>query len=672
VALFGATVAVGCSSNQGSSSSKIVEGLCQISSDTATEDVPDALDEVGCTKDFEALASQPIDAAIPGARSMKVVLDMADADHLHFQNSQRFEVHYEYISADLSGGDLPVVPTLAEFNTTEYYGTVEQRRFLLGAVTWYEGPQRWTLEIAPYDTATAEMITRLYQAVTDKAFFGPGLAFHPTSDAVAKVAEELKDIPLVTTDELYAGTQYQPLSLGKAVGKLHLTTADKLSSEYLDFRDIVVLDEAPNDISAVVGIITQEFQTPLSHVNVLCRNRHTPNMGLREALSNEELLDLEGQWVTLTVAANEWSIEPATQEEADAWWEANRPDPITLPAMDLTVTDVKDIEDVTPEPDGVSLRDAIKTAVNAFGGKAAQYSILAKTPDVPTQKAFAIPIYYYDKFMRDNGFYARVEAMLADSKFTGDASVRDAELQTLRDDMMVAEVDADLQTVLKDKLAADFPGKVMRFRTSTNSEDLDGFPCAGCYESHSGDPADWNDVLDAIRESWSSAWLFRTFEERSYYGVDHEAVGMALLVHRSFPAEEANGVAITNNPYSQLEPAFYVNVQWGGDAEVVHPPDGITSDQYLHFFGSPGQPISYISHSNLVPDGETVLTSLQSHQLGVALDAINTRFAPAYGTSGGWWAMDVEFKFDDDDDPTQAPALWIKQARPYPAVTSDL
>ena len=46
-----------------------------------------------------------------------------------------------------------------------------------------------------------------------------------------------------------------------------------------------MLDEAPNDISVVQGIITEEFQTPLSHVNVLSQNRKTPNMGLRNAMS---------------------------------------------------------------------------------------------------------------------------------------------------------------------------------------------------------------------------------------------------------------------------------------------------------------------------------------------------------------------------------------------------
>ena len=46
---------------------------------------------------------------------------------------------------------------------------------------------------------------------------------------------------------------------------------------------------------------------------------------------------------------------------------------------------------------------------------------------------------------------------------------------------MKAPIDEAFQTALKAKFAADYPDAVkMRFRTSTNSEDLDGFPCAGC------------------------------------------------------------------------------------------------------------------------------------------------------------------------------------------------
>ncbi|PKN53983.1 MAG: hypothetical protein CVU56_28970 [Deltaproteobacteria bacterium HGW-Deltaproteobacteria-14] len=636
----------------------------------ASDPAPDALPALGCAGDFEALASEPLDTSIPGARSVKVVLDRLGGDALYFQNSVTYPIHHAFVSANLSGGALPVVGALSEFNTTEYFSP--DRRFLLGAVTYYAGPAAWALEIAPYDTASPAMIATLFDAVRAHAWFGAELAFHPTSVAVAATAEGLPaSVPIVTTDTLYAGVDYQPLNLAVAYGRLHLITADALAATYVPYRDIVVLDHVPNDITVVAGIITEEFQTPLSHINVLSQNRRTPNMGLRGAMTNPELLALDGGWVRLEVGALAWSVTPATLDEADAWWEQHKPTPVTLPAANLSVTDLRDLAEVTPEPAaGGSLRTAIADAVRAFGGKAAHYSVLARTADVPVRPAFAIPAFYYDQFMRDNGLYDRLAAMTTDEAFRADPAVRDTQLASFRAAISGGAVDADLQRALKLKLALEYPGQSMRFRSSTNSEDLDGFPCAGCYESHTGDAGDWADVLDAIRDTWASAFLFRTFEERSYYGVDHAAVVMPLLVHHNFPDEAANGVALTANPYDAtgLQPGFYINVQYGGDVEVVHPPAGTTSDEIIYQYGEPGQPVSYLAHSNLVASGATVLTSTQLHQLGRALTAIHARFSPAYGPlagNNGWYAMDVEFKFESPAAGEPA-TLVVKQARPNP------
>ena len=344
-----------------------------------------------------------------------------------------------------------------------------------------------------------------------------------------------------------------------------------------------------------------------------------------------------------------------------------------LPAYNLDYRDILAIEDVTPESSDRTLRDSIKEAVRAWGGKAAQYSILAKTDGVPTKKAFGIPCYYYYQFMQTNGYFDRIDQLMQDPDFVADSSVRYNALAALRTDMESGILDSTMEAQLKAKLAtADFASFTkIRFRTSTNSEDLEGFPCAGCYESHTGNPNDWETILDAIRLAYASAWLFRTFEERTFYGVDHKSVSMALLVHEGFADEEANGVAITANIFnaSGVDPAFYINVQQGGEAEVVHPPEGVQSDQILYYFNSPNQPISYLAHSNLIPVGTNVLTKNQVYTLGTALAAIHDRFSAAYGPAignNGWYAMDIEFKFDNEAAPAELATLYVKQARPYP------
>jgi pyruvate,water dikinase len=640
---------------------EVVEGECEVSSG---EPDPDFLQRIGCRADFDAVASEPLDASIPGARSAKIVLDQMDDNAFYFQNSVTYPIHHDFAEAHLSGNGLPLVPALSEFNRVEYYQP--DRRFVLGAVTYYEGPDAWTLEIAPYDTASVEMIEMLFDATREAAFFGPALAFHPTSKKLEGMAQELSsDIRVVTTDDLFAEIDYQPLNLGTAIGQLRFVKAEDLDTEFLGFREIVVLDRVPNDISAVAGLITEEFQTPLSHVNVLSQNRGTPNMSLRNATSDSRLRDLEGKWVELHVGAFEFTVREVTSEQADLFWEENKPEEVGIPSLDLSVTELTDIEDVL-DP-ALELGEALDAAIPAFGGKASHYAAIYRIGQkVPVPKAFAVPVHFYWQFMEQNGFNQQIADMLLDEEFRNDSAVREQRLQELRDAMVAAPVDPDFASLLEQKLVQDYPGIRMRFRSSTNAEDLDGFTGAGLYISWTGAVGDpRRPVLDAVRNVWASVWFFRAFEEREYRSIDHQTVGMALLVHRSFTDEEANGVALTANPFDAtgFEPGFYINVQ-RGEGSVVKPIPGQSSDQFIYHFDYPGQPIVFIARSNLVPEGCTVLTNAQVHELGVALDAIHQYFRPVYGTDPDrWYAMDVEFKFDGG--PYEPLELFVKQARPH-------
>ena len=665
--------ACGSSDGGGGEGEGPTEWPCEVPQGSAT---PDFLKKTGCTADFQAMASQPLDSSLPGALSGKVVLDLRDNDTIYFQNTNKYQIHYEFAKEHLNSDRS--ITTISTFNG-EYTVPLTQRRFLLGAVTYYEAPKVWALEIAPYDTSTPEMITRLFNAVKKVAFYGSALTFHPTSDNVLAQAKKLSpDIKVKTTEDLFAAIDYQPLNTGEAIGTLKFVRSVDLDSVYVNARDVVVLDAVPNDITPTAALITQDFQTPLSHINVLARNRHTPNMGLRNATTNKTLLALKGKQVRITVGRFDWKIAEVSQAESDAWWQAHMPPIVTVPEPDIGPRDLRDIAKVTEHTDTSPYVtfDAIKAATRAFGAKAANYSVFATDKDVPNKKAFAIPVYYYLQFMDENGFFDRARGFANDPEFTGKDDVRDAKLTQLRNDILVAPFNADFQARLKAKFDADYPGKSMRFRSSTNAEDLDGFPCAGCYDSHTGDPNDGKHngdqlaaALDAIRKTWATVWSFRTYEERRLHSIDHTKVAMALLVHTNFPAEEANGVAITANIFdtSGNAPGFYVNVQKGGDFEVVHPPAGITSDSFLYQYGFMGMPVIYYTHSNIIEAGQRVLDERQINELGKALDIIHTRFRNAYQPKPtDWYAMDCEFKFDDEANPGSTPTLYIKQARPYP------
>lgn len=626
------------------------------------EPVPDYSDTIGCRADFDLLAADPLDASIPGAQSSKTVIDRVDDGALYFTNSELYPLHYDFASEFLSGNGLPIVPDLGTFNATEYYSP--DRRFVLGAITWYEEPGVWVYEIAPYDTASAEIIADAYRKIADNAYFGEDLYFHPTSEAVREVAEDLPaDVKQISTEELYAGITYQPLNLGTAMGQLRFYRANEVE-DYVNYREIVVLDAIPNDISIVAATVTGEFQTPLAHINVLAQNRGTPNMALVGAYENEDLRALEGRWVELTVEALQWSIREVTEAEAEAWWASHRPEPLEVTPFDARVTGLWDCPDVLDL--SLPLADALHERIPVFGGKGTNMSALVHIGDeVPVPPCFLTPVHYYDAHMRANGLWDRYAALTEEPGWA-DARTRADLLEGFQDEIRAAPLDPAFLALVMDTIDADFGRAKMRFRSSTNAEDLGNFTGAGLYTSKSGEWDDAGvDIEDAIKDVWASVWGPRAWEEREYWGMDHTQVGMAMLSNPTYDGEDANGVAVTGNVFdtSGLEPSFYVNVQVG-ESSVVLPEDGDTTDQLLYYFNMPGQPIVYIAHSNLVPDGETVLTEAQIYELGVALNAIHAYFYEAYGTGGGFYAMDTEFKFVDGH-------VEMKQARPYPGWNSS-
>ncbi len=668
LALAAAAALAGISCNQSTSSDPDRDWKCAIASGAA----PDSSLTLGCVDDFTTLSSQPLDASLPGALSLKTVIDRDEKDKLYFQNSKKFKIHYEFAKKHLSvESGKALVPSVSVFSQTEYY--TRDRRFILGALTRYEGPKVWTYEISPDDNASADMIALAYGKVKESCFCGDSLFFHPTSQAVEAEAKKLPStVKIITTDELYRGIDYQPLNFATGMGRLVFMTAKELETAYLDFRDIVVLDEVPNDISVTSGIITQQFQTPLSHINVLSQNRGTPNMGLRGAYTDSALRALEGKWVKLVVGAFSYAVDEVTKGEADAWWDDHKPDAVGVPNMDTTVKELRDVKDILDLSNGTPLKEAIKKAIPAFGGKTSHFAGFPHmdSTKVTSQYAFGIPVYYYWQHMEKHGLNDTVDAMLADPKFQSDPAERDRRLKALRNLIETSPIDSAFWAALNAKIAGKLPGLPIRFRSSTNAEDLDGFTGAGLYDSKTGNPNDPSDPISkALLKVWASVWYFRAFEERSYRSIDHKAVGMSILVHKAHPEEEANGVAITANPFdpSGLEPGFYINVQAGTES-VVQPDPSITTDQFIYHFDMPGQPIVFLANSNLIPKGTTVLTVEQTNALGIALKEIHRFFKAAYGTDPTkWYAMDTEFKLDQlAGDPKGKPVIIMKQARPYP------
>ncbi len=599
-----------------------------------------------CEDELRAQAARPRDAALPGAITVKTIVDRANGDSLTFQDTTTYPLHNRFAVAWLGW------PAGASF-ADQYYSP--GRRFLLGAVTHYEEPDVFAYELSPYDTASAEMITTAYRAIVRTTYFGKELAFHPTSEEHLAIAATLApDIRVITTEELWAGIRYQPLNLGETYARVRVLTAAQLSTTYVSPREIAVLDRVPNDISVVAAVVTEEFQTPLSHVNVLSQQRGTPNLGLVGAAAH--FAPLEGRWVRLTVRPFDWEVVEVSADEAETWWQAHRPPPAVIPAPDYAVTTILDI-------DAVSVAD-----IPAIGGKAAHYGGVRDIgPPVRIRDACAIPVAFYRQFLTGNGFDVRIAAMLADPVFRGDGLARRTLLDQLRADMIAAPVDPAALASIEAYLTERFPATRMKFRSSTNAEDLERHSGAGLYDSKSGQVGDPDRPVDvALKTVWASVWNVRAFEERDYAGIAHTDVAMAVLVNPSFSDEDANGVAITANIYDPIggEDAFFINAQVG-EASVVQPDPGVTADSLMYYYFHAGQTATYYTRSNLT-EGATVLSRSELFELGHALQVIRGHFASIYAPPAGYDRMPVDVEWKLVTDAAGARRVWIKQARPYP------
>ncbi|WP_420436163.1 PEP/pyruvate-binding domain-containing protein [Candidatus Poriferisodalis sp.] len=322
---------------------------------------------------------------------------------------------------------------------------------------------------------------------------------------------------------------------------------------------------------------------------------------------------------------------------------------------------------------------------NAFGVKAANVAELTKLslPTGTTPVGYAVPFYFYDEFMKqatvgtetilgkkkapaaekitlsaETTLDQAVSAMLAHSYFQSDSDIQEEMLDDLRKAIKNATSPAWVVQALN-ALHGNYPdGQSLRYRSSTNNEDLPSFNGAGLYDSKTQDPDETTaDGIDkSIKAVWASLWNHRAFLERDFHRVDHSTVAMGVLVHPNYSDERVNGVAVSYDPITLQDNAHYVNSQVGED--LVTNPEAYSQPEQL-LLGAGGS-ATVLSRSNLTSSNQLLMSAAQMTQLRSNLDTIHNRFKTLYQVQDGDdFAIEIEFKI------TAANQLAIKQARPW-------
>ena len=506
-------------------------------------------------------------------------------------------------------------------------------------------------QFQPMDVYTFGYVARSYEALAaSMPLLDDNLAYYPMPRRALPLYHKeraLYDdsrINVVLREDILPDVPFLPLNLGEGYGFLRLMSLE----ERPDPRDVVIYETIPNELARVAGLITTVPQTPLSHVNLRAVQDGVPNAFIRDALDDGDIDDLIGRYVHYSVTADGYSIRAATPAEVEAYFAASRPHGTQTPERDLTVTQITDLDDIGFDD------------WNAFGVKAANVAVLRTLgfPDGTVPDGFAVPIYFYDGFMKHNGFYDEVEEMLEDPDFQSGYDIQEKELKKLRKKIKNGETPDWIIDALEE-MHANYPeGQSLRYRSSTNNEDLPGFSGAGLYDSKTQDPeeTDEDGIDKSIKGVWASLWNFRAFTEREFHRIDHLATAMGVLVHPNYSDELANGVAVSFDPIYGTKGSYYVNTQLGEDLVTNPDAHSVPEEILLDLSGS----YTTLVTSNQAPKGQLLMSDAQIGQLRRHLQDIHDHFEGLYNPGPDEpFAMEIEFKITSDD------VLSIKQARPW-------
>ena len=592
--------------------------------------------------EFESFSTTPLYQKYGNVKAVKVIYHLQNQT-LHFINGNVFDFHYEFAQKKFD----PFL-NLQDFNKNNY-SAFGNRNYLLGNINYYAEQNKYVLEIGPSDQLSANHLRLLFDSVKQNTFFGEQLYFFANTNNARKIIAELPNIPHLTPEDIYANQLYQPLHKGQTVGKLRVINNIEKELTSIKKTDILVLNESPLYLPICAGVLISKFQTPLSHISILAKNRKIPVCAKKKLFSMSELISLDGQKVVLTVKQDTFYVQKSKANFSEIEVKQQKL------KFDLSVDTL------------VTLNRFNKKYQRAIGSKAYNFSKLvdyAQEMDFKTpESAFAIPFYFYEQHMQTSGAAEWLELLATSANL--DKEEKQKILATIRNKILTHPISADFLLTVEHKIKKLGNYYRLRFRSSTNAEDMGNFSGAGLYNSKTGELGHPTKTISrAIKSVWASTWNEKAYFERELFGLNQTDVKMGILVHRSFPNEEVNGVAITTNLYRKNYIGFVLNLQ-KGDLNVVNQKDDIVPEQLILYppntFESSNVNYDILSHSTLAPQ-HTLLTKEELQKLAIILEKIKAKYYRAHFITRNYYdfALDLEFKLAHNTR-----QLYIKQIRPY-------
>ena len=627
-----------------------------------------------------------------------------DPNVVYFQDSRHFPLHYDFVSACL-GPFVGIDP--AEFDRVTLHA--EDQQMVLGAVVTpptgfgVSTPiQEYGIQFVRYDPYSREEIVALFHQVRAAIDSDPNVqAYYFPSYEQSEVARENAEwlaeqgVPVSSAARWVRGNTIY--SQGWALGRLRYVAADEIDSAYsrgdLMAGDILLTDAVPAEIPVLAGVISLSPSTPNSHVAILANTYAIPFVHLAEQSDQEQALALEGRRIVLRAYDLYGRTDVQLVDANDAMTDEQAAEFLSLkqpPVLDIAV--VERLGRYSISVDALEPND-----IRYVGGKAANYSVLRRAIPENSRPALAFSFDLWNAFLDQTVTGGRtlrdeIAARLSGYTFPPvSAAALEYELKQIRDMIKDDDVthfspalEGAVLAALTDPAYGFDPYQKLRFRSSTNVEDSERFSGAGLYDSYSGcladdlddddsgpshcdpDEAKERGVFRAIRKVFASFYNDNAYLERLRHGISEDDVGMALLVHHSFPdeIELANGVAVAEVGEYGASIQF---VTQAGAVSVANPEPGVIPEE-VSVGTSPDLAEIYprvARYSNLMPLGQTVMSWPDDYE---NLARLLVRAARQFEKDTGQAPDKLDFEYKRIAPDGQ---LVIKQVRPVPQASSD-
>lgn len=685
-----------------------------------------------------------------GFNYVKFTLELQGEKNTYFQNSTDYEYHLDFLMNAIPGYENVTNDLFEQLLFSPTYKSLSAGAVYFNDCIKVEslpetGVAAFTLYFKEF---SLDEVVNVYGRLKESIPFADRklvFLFERKTDYLKyKMALLEKNIPSIPVEKLDEGLDKpKTYNTAKSYGYLRVISSEAFAGGDYTSKDILVFDEIPLDIGPLSGVISAQPEVAHSHVVLRTINQKIPNIYIPDAATHPQIRKYAGKLIefetrndgSFSIQGEDMIGKDNLEKLADNYFETRIPK-LPAPESDLKEKALFSWKDTVIEHE----------MMKAYGAKGVHFALV----DNQLRKAgfdrsqydngFLIPFSFYDahvsqsiggdacgKALKEcqdkgyqtcqepygvcNGLYGKpiknyFKAILGKntvSRMMADPALRRAYLDFAQSIIEATPMPVAQITEIREKLKSHYPETLrIRFRSSTNAEDLPGLNGAGLYESkaaclaettcltatevkriqsmidklESMDANAYKNQIDglrkkltkklklekAIKQVYSSLWSDKAFLSRDYYRIPHMDIYMGILVHPSFADESANGVAMISRDKSGKISANVVTQV--NDISITNPelpfatPEQFTAD--ISSGGVISQPV-YLMASNMTPDGGNVLSDTQILDLMNQFTVVMSSMESFYGDTTNV-DFDVEFMADVNGK------MLFKQARPIGAL----